>query len=158
MSDSAGATIQQKVKRSVGKGWCTKPRLPPSVSLSQLRTQARAPPPSTTTPHLRKRPSEKELRLFISNQTNAKKNFNKYIHHTLPQLGSTFHGCGTKYRHTHTVERLFTWWLTQRIFTVRLGGKCGPEPDSLSPVLLKQRKDLTINGGRLGFFPYHIPV
>lgn len=40
MSDSPGAAIQEKVKGSVGKGCCTKPLLPPSVSLSRLRTRA----------------------------------------------------------------------------------------------------------------------
>lgn len=32
MSDSPGAAIQEKVKRSVGKGWCIKPS-PPRLSL-----------------------------------------------------------------------------------------------------------------------------
>lgn len=47
--------------------------------------------------------------------------------------------------HTHTVMTAL------RVFTVRLS-------DCLSAILLKQRKDLAINGGRLGFFPYHVPV
>lgn len=43
MSESLGAAIQQKVKRSVGKGWRTKPSLPPSVSLSHSHTLGRKP-------------------------------------------------------------------------------------------------------------------
>lgn len=53
MSESPGAAIQQKVKRSVGKGWCTKPSLPPSVSLSHSHTLGRTSiSPAATAPPL----------------------------------------------------------------------------------------------------------
>lgn len=59
MSESPGVAIQQKVKGSVGKGWCTKPSLPLSVALSRLHTRSweplqHPPPCSTWGPYLQK--------------------------------------------------------------------------------------------------------